>query len=124
MDGREVAAAQGQASAVGQALLAVSDLCKWRDAARKPTKSHRQECLCYKARREMIRQNLKRMSLAAGALMLLAATAAFAQDSPTAPLQKKAIAIRGGKLIDGKRDAAVPNALILIEDGKIVSVTP
>jgi imidazolonepropionase-like amidohydrolase len=34
------------------------------------------------------------------------------------------IAIRAGKLIDGKSDQPISNALILIEGGKIVSVTP
>jgi imidazolonepropionase-like amidohydrolase len=34
------------------------------------------------------------------------------------------IAIRAGKLIDGKSDAPIANALILIEDNKIISVTP
>ena len=72
----------------------------------------------------MIRQNLKRMTIAASALMLLAATATFAQESPTPYTQKKPIAIRAGKLIDGKSDSPIPNALILIEDGKIASVTP
>jgi imidazolonepropionase-like amidohydrolase len=72
----------------------------------------------------MIRQNLKQMTTAACTLMLIAATATFAQDSPTPSAQKKPIAIRAGKLIDGKSDSAIPNALILIEDGKIVSVTP
>src|SRR5271155_4861808 len=38
-----------------------------------------------------------------------------------APIQ---IAIRAGKLIDGKSDQPISNALILIEGGKIVSVTP
>ena len=33
-------------------------------------------------------------------------------------------AIRAGKLIDGTRDRPIANALILVEDGKIVSVTP
>lgn len=36
----------------------------------------------------------------------------------------KKIAIRAGKLIDGKSDQPITNALILIEDKKIVSVTP
>jgi imidazolonepropionase-like amidohydrolase len=36
----------------------------------------------------------------------------------------KKIAIRAGKLIDGKSDQPISNALILIEDKKIVSVTP
>lgn len=35
----------------------------------------------------------------------------------------KRVAIRAGKLIDGKSDQAIANALILIEDGKITSVT-
>src|SRR5580658_495366 len=77
-----------------------------------------------KARRKMIRQNLKRITLAACSLILLAASATLAQDSPTPSAQKKPIAIRAGKLIDGKSDAVIPNALILIEDGKIVSITP
>ena len=46
----------------------------------------------------------------------------FAQSS-AAPASKR-IAIRAGKLIDGKSDNPVANALILVEDGKIVSVTP
>ena len=33
-------------------------------------------------------------------------------------------AIRAGKLIDGTRDRPIVNALILVEGGKIVSVTP
>jgi imidazolonepropionase-like amidohydrolase len=36
----------------------------------------------------------------------------------------KRIAVRAGKLIDGKNDQAIANVLIVIEDGKIVSVTP
>lgn len=36
----------------------------------------------------------------------------------------KQIAVRAGKLIDGKSDQPISNALILIADGKIVSVTP
>jgi imidazolonepropionase-like amidohydrolase len=44
-----------------------------------------------------------------------------ARQSPPAA---KRVAIRAGHLIDGKSDAAVANALILIEGNKIVSVTP
>jgi imidazolonepropionase-like amidohydrolase len=36
----------------------------------------------------------------------------------------KQIAIRAGRLIDGKSDQPIANALILVENGKIVSVTP
>ena len=46
----------------------------------------------------------------------------FAQEKPAAV--PKRIAIRAGRLIDGKSDTVVANALILIEDEKIVSVTP
>ena len=35
----------------------------------------------------------------------------------------KRVAVRAGKLIDGKSDHPIANALILIEDGKITSVT-
>jgi len=35
----------------------------------------------------------------------------------------KRVAVRAGKLIDGKSDQPISNALILIEDGKITSVT-
>lgn len=43
------------------------------------------------------------------------------QQSTSVP---KRIAIRAGHLIDGKSDAPISNALILIEGDKIVSVTP
>jgi len=36
----------------------------------------------------------------------------------------KRIAVRAGKLIDGKSDQPISNVLIVIEDGKFVSVTP
>src|ERR1700739_3268381 len=45
-----------------------------------------------------------------------------AQEKP-APAPKK-IAIRAGRLIDGKGDTPITNALILVEGDKIVSVTP
>ena len=45
-----------------------------------------------------------------------------AQRPPGASL--KPIAVRAGHLIDGKADAPVSNVLILVEDGKIASVTP
>jgi imidazolonepropionase-like amidohydrolase len=47
---------------------------------------------------------------------------ANAQQSSTPPAKR--LAIRAGHLIDGKSDAPIPNALILIEGDKIVSVTP
>ena len=53
-------------------------------------------------------------------LFLLASLFCF---SAAAQAPKK-IAIRAGKLIDGKSDQPISNALILIEDKKIVSVTP
>ncbi|HXJ14860.1 MAG TPA: amidohydrolase family protein [Candidatus Limnocylindrales bacterium] len=45
-----------------------------------------------------------------------------AQEKP-APAVKK-LAIRAGRLIDGKSDTPIANALILVEGDKIVSVTP
>lgn len=58
--------------------------------------------------------------------LIFAATAlipvSFAQEKP-APAPKK-IAIRAGRLIDGKSDTPIANALILVEGDKIVSVTP
>ncbi|HMD33163.1 MAG TPA: amidohydrolase family protein [Candidatus Acidoferrales bacterium] len=51
-------------------------------------------------------------------LVALVLCAAVAAQAP------KRVAIRAGRLIDGKSDQPVANALILIEDGKIVSVTP
>ncbi|MGB9336599.1 MAG: amidohydrolase family protein [Candidatus Acidiferrales bacterium] len=63
------------------------------------------------------------MTATACALTLILAAAGLAQSSAS-PAAKKSVAIRAGKLIDGKSDNAIANALILIEDGKIASVTP
>jgi imidazolonepropionase-like amidohydrolase len=49
-------------------------------------------------------------------------TLLHAQQPPGA--SSKPIAIRAGHLIDGKADAPVSNVLIVVEDGKIASVTP
>jgi imidazolonepropionase-like amidohydrolase len=46
---------------------------------------------------------------------------ARAQDKAQAPPKK--LAIRAGRLIDGKSDTPIANALILVEGDKIVSVT-
>ena len=54
--------------------------------------------------------------------LLLFCVVAFAQEKPAAV--PKRIAIRAGRLIDGKSDSVFTNALILIEGDKIVSVTP
>jgi len=55
-------------------------------------------------------------------LLPLWSTLARCQQNPlTAP---KRIAIRAGRLLDGKNDAPVSNALIVIEGDKILSVTP
>ncbi|HXR33462.1 MAG TPA: amidohydrolase family protein [Verrucomicrobiae bacterium] len=53
--------------------------------------------------------------------LLTLTVSAFAQEKPAAVPKK--IAIRAGRLIDGKSDAVVSNALILVEGDKIVSVT-
>jgi imidazolonepropionase-like amidohydrolase len=46
-----------------------------------------------------------------------------AQQAPAAAAPKR-IAVRAGRLIDGRSDAPILNALILVEGDKIVSVTP
>jgi len=45
-----------------------------------------------------------------------------AQEKPTAAPKK--VAIRAGRVIDGKTDKPIANALIVVEGDKIVSVTP
>ncbi|MFZ0821585.1 MAG: amidohydrolase family protein [Candidatus Acidiferrales bacterium] len=69
---------------------------------------------------------LAAFALAISALVLPTLTAApRALPQPqmqTAPPHR--IAIRAGKLIDGKSDAPIANALIVIEGNKIVSITP
>jgi imidazolonepropionase-like amidohydrolase len=68
---------------------------------------------------------MKCVRLLSPCLVLVAAlsfSVASAQEK-TAALPKK-IAVRAGHLIDGKSDTAIPDALILIEGDKIVSVTP
>src|SRR5713101_7901717 len=56
-----------------------------------------------------------------GASFLALALSGVAMGQVQAP---KKIAIRAGRLIDGKSEKPVVNALILIEGDKIVSVTP
>jgi imidazolonepropionase-like amidohydrolase len=46
------------------------------------------------------------------------------QASQTAADQPKKIAIRAGRLIDGKSDKPIENAVIVVEGDKILSVTP
>ncbi|HTQ63009.1 MAG TPA: amidohydrolase family protein [Candidatus Solibacter sp.] len=71
----------------------------------------------------MTRQNVLRVLLGiAAALPLCAGPAVSAQEKEKAPPKK--IAIRAGRLIDGKSDTPILNALIVIEGDKIVSVTP
>ena len=68
-----------------------------------------------------------RLFLAASIVVIVVAAgmgfAAYGQtakkDAPT-----KRIAIRAGRLIDGKSDTAIQNAVIVVEGDKIVSVTP
>ncbi len=54
--------------------------------------------------------------------LLLFCVSLNAQAPKEAP--KKRIAVRAGRLIDGKSDQPIANAMIVVEDGKIVSVTP
>ena len=55
-------------------------------------------------------------------LVFLGARHSFAQEKAAAT--PKRIAIRAGRLIDGKSDTPILNALIVVEGDKIVSVTP
>jgi imidazolonepropionase-like amidohydrolase len=66
-----------------------------------------------------------RVMLAAFVAALLLTTVGFAAQAQTAKKEAtpKRVAIRAGRLIDGKSDSAIPNAVILIEGDKIVSVT-
>lgn len=71
----------------------------------------------------MTRKTLAQVIAMACVVAFALAAVASAQET-AAPATKKSVAIRAGKLIDGKSDAAILNVLILIEDGKITSVTP
>jgi imidazolonepropionase-like amidohydrolase len=62
-----------------------------------------------------------RMVLASVLVMQLVISTCGAQTKEAAP---KKVAIRAGRLIDGKSDTPITNVLILIEGDKIVSVTP
>ena len=55
---------------------------------------------------------------------ILAMCAGIGADAQEKPAEAKKVAIRAGRLIDGKSDAPVSNAVILIEGDKILSVTP
>jgi imidazolonepropionase-like amidohydrolase len=72
--------------------------------------------------RRVRRTNLAVTPFLLAALSVLAAAQSFAQEKPAAPPKK--IAIRAGRLIDGKSDTPILNALIVIEGEKIASVTP
>jgi imidazolonepropionase-like amidohydrolase len=63
-----------------------------------------------------------RLVLSGMCALTLGCCISSAQDK-AAPTPKN-IAIRAGRLIDGKSDAPIANALIVIEGDKIVSVTP
>jgi imidazolonepropionase-like amidohydrolase len=57
-----------------------------------------------------------------GTFLCVVGGTVYGQQAAVPPAKR--VAIRAGHLIDGKSDAPVLNALILIEDGEIVSVTP
>lgn len=64
-----------------------------------------------------------RQAICVCVMLLISCVARLHAQQTAAPAPKK-IAVRAGRLIDGKSDAPVSNALILIEGNKIVSVTP
>lgn len=64
-----------------------------------------------------------RLKLLSFAILLCASSVILHAQQNSTPAPKR-IAIRAGHLIDGKSDALISNALILVEGDKIVSVTP
>jgi imidazolonepropionase-like amidohydrolase len=71
-------------------------------------------------------KNNLRVLLAASIAAIFLVTfdaAAFGQTAKKEPPPKR-LAIRAGRLIDGKSDSAIQNAVIVVEGDKIVSVTP
>src|SRR5580658_8407178 len=68
------------------------------------------------------RNKLAMLRAVAVGLMFSICPASPAQEKDKAPAKK--IAIRAGRLIDGKSDTPILNALIVIEGDKIISVTP
>ena len=62
--------------------------------------------------------------LALGLSLFVSSASPLSDAQQAAADSPKSFAIRAGRLIDGKNDNAVPNVLILIEDGKIANVTP
>lgn len=64
---------------------------------------------------------MRRATLVCTCLLLLSPVAVTAQQNAAPP---RRIAIKAGRLIDGKSETPVANALILVEGDKIVSVTP
>jgi len=69
----------------------------------------------------MKRQSLRTFFVGLAAIWAVAGSALRAQEK-TEPAPKK-VAIRAGRLIDGKSEKPIENALILIEGDKIVSVS-
>ena len=72
----------------------------------------------------MFRRKLSLALPLAAAVTVAALVPTQAQQSKSASPPPKRIAIRAGHLIDGRSDKALDNVLIVIEDDKIVSVTP
>jgi imidazolonepropionase-like amidohydrolase len=80
--------------------------------------------LCAVGKAKMFTERNLRMILvgAAAVFLSLSGQSASAQEKTVSP--EKKLAIRAGRLIDGKSDKPIENALILVEGDKIVSVTP
>jgi imidazolonepropionase-like amidohydrolase len=71
----------------------------------------------------VFRKRIRSMMFLSAAGAVLALTSMRANSQEKAPAPRKA-AIRAGRLIDGKGEAPIMDALIVIEGDKIVSVTP
>lgn len=68
----------------------------------------------------MMRKKMAYVTGALAGLLFCFCPTGYSQEKAPAP---KKVAIRAGRLIDGKSDAPIANALILIEGDRIVSVT-
>jgi imidazolonepropionase-like amidohydrolase len=72
----------------------------------------------------MIRCKVLAVAAASAAALTSVFVGAARAQEKTQPAAPKKVAIRAGRLIDGKSETPIANALILIEGDKIVSVTP
>jgi hypothetical protein len=71
----------------------------------------------------MFRERIRSLMFLSAAAVLFASTSMPANPQEKGPAPRK-LAIRAGRLIDGRGDAPIMNGLIVTEGDKIISVTP